>query len=415
MLRVPNIWLRSAPTGRSCCASAWWARRGTWSTWSSSPRWSTPRTGTTRRRRGAFVVAWTNNFVLNKFWTFQRHGLSGAQQGARYLAVSLVALGLNLIVLELLVSAGSPEVLGPGGRDRVRHAGQLPAEPPLVLPVGRMSRRAVALLAALALAAFAACASAAEGAAAPRAVEPTPAEATRRGRRPGRRGSRAKAAEIRTAAAAGPARKASLTDHGGRGDRRDLGELRDWVDDWEIARTAVEFDPQKRQHTYYAVSRTRRGRRPSRPRSSSPTRRGEITEVRTGPQVAWMMARGYEGAFGRPITRPAVWIPLCLIFLVALLPFLRPRRLLSWRTLDLLVLLSFWISLIWFNDGEIFTSVPLQYPPMVYLGLRLAWIAVARTRAARPPRARRADDGEDDRPPPRPRPRSAARPRRGCS
>jgi dolichol-phosphate mannosyltransferase len=59
---------------------------------------------------GAFVVAWTNNFVLNKFWTFQRHGLSTAQQGARYLAVSLVALGLNLIVLELLVSAGSPEV-----------------------------------------------------------------------------------------------------------------------------------------------------------------------------------------------------------------------------------------------------------------------------------------------------------------
>jgi dolichol-phosphate mannosyltransferase len=59
---------------------------------------------------GAFVVAWTNNFVLNKFWTFQRHGLSAVQQGTRYLAVSLVALGLNLIVLEVLVSAGSPEV-----------------------------------------------------------------------------------------------------------------------------------------------------------------------------------------------------------------------------------------------------------------------------------------------------------------
>ena len=59
---------------------------------------------------GAFAVAWTNNFVLNKFWTFQRHGLSAVQQGARYLTVSLVALGLNLIVLEVLVSAGSPEV-----------------------------------------------------------------------------------------------------------------------------------------------------------------------------------------------------------------------------------------------------------------------------------------------------------------
>lgn len=59
---------------------------------------------------GAFVVAWTNNFVLNKFWTFRRHELPATQQAARYLAVSLVALGLNLIVLEVLVSAGSPEV-----------------------------------------------------------------------------------------------------------------------------------------------------------------------------------------------------------------------------------------------------------------------------------------------------------------
>ena len=57
-----------------------------------------------------FCVAWTSNFVFNKFWTFQRHGLSAMQQGARYLAVSLVALGINLIVLELLVRAGMPEV-----------------------------------------------------------------------------------------------------------------------------------------------------------------------------------------------------------------------------------------------------------------------------------------------------------------
>jgi putative flippase GtrA len=59
---------------------------------------------------GAFCVAWTNNFLWNKYWTFRRHGLSAVQQGARYLAVSLVALGLNLMLLELLVQAGSPEV-----------------------------------------------------------------------------------------------------------------------------------------------------------------------------------------------------------------------------------------------------------------------------------------------------------------
>jgi putative flippase GtrA len=59
---------------------------------------------------GAFCVAWTNNFLWNKYWTFRRHGLSAVQQGVRYLAVSLVALGLNLILLELLIRAGSPEV-----------------------------------------------------------------------------------------------------------------------------------------------------------------------------------------------------------------------------------------------------------------------------------------------------------------
>lgn len=59
---------------------------------------------------GAFLVAWTNNFILNKFWTFRRHELSAARQGARYMAVSLAALALNLIALEMMVRAGMPEV-----------------------------------------------------------------------------------------------------------------------------------------------------------------------------------------------------------------------------------------------------------------------------------------------------------------
>lgn len=58
----------------------------------------------------AFCVAWTSNFIFNKFWTFQQHGLSALQQAMRYLAVSLVALGMNLVILELLVRAGAPEV-----------------------------------------------------------------------------------------------------------------------------------------------------------------------------------------------------------------------------------------------------------------------------------------------------------------
>ncbi|MEQ8833690.1 MAG: GtrA family protein [Miltoncostaeaceae bacterium] len=59
---------------------------------------------------GAFLVAWTNNFVLNKFWTFRRHELSAAAQGARNMLVSLAALSLNLVLLETLVRGGSPEL-----------------------------------------------------------------------------------------------------------------------------------------------------------------------------------------------------------------------------------------------------------------------------------------------------------------
>ena len=37
------------------------------------------------------------------------------------------------------------------------------------------------------------------------------------------------------------------------------------------------------------------------------------------------------------------------------------------RNLDLIALLFFSVSLWYFNQGDIFTSVPLAYPPMFYL------------------------------------------------
>jgi hypothetical protein len=102
-------------------------------------------------------------------------------------------------------------------------------------------------------------------------------------------------------------------------------------------------------------------------------RTGAVTEAWTGPQVAWKMARGSSGAFGgRLINSPAVWLALCLIFLLGLGNLRRP---LSMRNLDLLVLVSFSVSLWFFNRGEIFTSVPLVYPPLLYLLGRMAWIA----------------------------------------
>lgn len=52
----------------------------------------------------AFCVALGSNFMLNKYWTFGSPDGSGVVQAFRYTVVSIVALGINLGVLELLVS-----------------------------------------------------------------------------------------------------------------------------------------------------------------------------------------------------------------------------------------------------------------------------------------------------------------------
>lgn len=52
----------------------------------------------------AFCVAVTNNFLWNRHWTFKATDGHMGFQAARFFAVSVMALGLNLIVLELLVS-----------------------------------------------------------------------------------------------------------------------------------------------------------------------------------------------------------------------------------------------------------------------------------------------------------------------
>ena len=93
------------------------------------------------------------------------------------------------------------------------------------------------------------------------------------------------------------------------------------------------------------------------------------------------MARGGAGAFGgKTINTAWVWLLFCGVFLLGLADLRRPRSL---RNLDLLALLSFTVSLRLFNEGEIFWSAPLAYPPLVYLLVRCLWIA----RRDRPPRA----------------------------
>ena len=85
------------------------------------------------------------------------------------------------------------------------------------------------------------------------------------------------------------------------------------------------------------------------------------------------MARGTPGAFGgTQFNTIPIWLVFCLAFFIGLADLRRP---LSWRNLDLIALLSFTVSLWFFNKGDIFTSVPLAYPPLFYLTGRLAWIA----------------------------------------
>lgn len=56
---------------------------------------------------GAFAVAVTNNFLWNRHWTFGPGEGSASFQAARFFAVSLASLGINLVVLEALLASGT--------------------------------------------------------------------------------------------------------------------------------------------------------------------------------------------------------------------------------------------------------------------------------------------------------------------
>ena len=102
-------------------------------------------------------------------------------------------------------------------------------------------------------------------------------------------------------------------------------------------------------------------------------RSGKVLEAYTNYKVAWTMARGYPGAFGRIVNSPIVWVPLAVLFLA---PFFVPRRRLRVLHLDLLVLSAFSVSLACFNAARIDWSVPLVYPLLLYLLGRMLWIGL---------------------------------------
>lgn len=58
----------------------------------------------------SFVVAAASNYFWNRHWTFRRQRGHVYYQGIRFLIVSLVALGANLVILHLLVVAGIAKI-----------------------------------------------------------------------------------------------------------------------------------------------------------------------------------------------------------------------------------------------------------------------------------------------------------------
>lgn len=111
-------------------------------------------------------------------------------------------------------------------------------------------------------------------------------------------------------------------------------------------------------------------------------RAGAVLEVATYPDVGWPLLRGYPRVLGQLLNAPYVWLPICLLFL---LPFFDPRRPFRLLHLDLLVLVAgFGLSHYFFNRGRPDVSVPLVYPFLIYIAVRLLYAGFAPRRRAGP-------------------------------
>ncbi len=299
----------------------------------------------------SFLVAVTNNYLWNRLWTFRHQRGQLVHQGLRFLVVSTIALGANLLFPPDPRRARGGQDSGAGGGDRPRHSVELRGEQALELPT---PLRALLPLAAAVLLGLAVASPAA-------AQTPTspvydadgnvigapfvPQEDTPP--------SRMREPQVLALALADP-------------------KIADWVDRYEGQKLTKDatFDEDTRTWDVKVWAPAPAGQIVE---AKVDDATATVTEAWTGPQVAWKMARGYDGAFGKKINNPFVWLGFCAAFLIGLANFRRP---LSIRNLDLLVLLSFSLSLREFNQGDVFTAMVLVYPPFLYLLGRLVWIGV---------------------------------------
>ncbi len=92
---------------------------------------------------------------------------------------------------------------------------------------------------------------------------------------------------------------------------------------------------------------------------------GNVIDVWSGISASTYLARGH---FDTTMRQPWVW---CVFGLLFLAPFIDPRRLRRQLHLDLLVLLSFGFSYLFFERAHPETAILLVYPPLVYFLIRM--------------------------------------------
>ncbi len=293
----------------------------------------------------SFLVAVTNNYAWNRIWTFRRQRGSLVHQGAKFLAVSTVALAANLVVPPPARRRGPGGGSRAGDRHRRRDPVELRGQQALELPARLIGRVALALV-ALALAAP--CVAAAQVAPAYDAdgnLIQTPFVPQ------GQNGERLTEETAIETALANP-------------------KIADWIARYEGEKLTKQATFKEEQR-YWQVKVWVPGKAGQIVEAKVDDASGQVKDPWTGPQVAWGMARGVKGAFGADINNPLVWFAFCALFFIGLADW---RRFFSIRTVDLLVLLSFTVSLAFFNRGEVFRAMPLIYPPLLYLVGRLLWI-----------------------------------------
>ena len=96
---------------------------------------------------------------------------------------------------------------------------------------------------------------------------------------------------------------------------------------------------------------------------------GQVLQVLTGEKATFPLARGSASGFAqRTLNAVWIWVPLTLLFVGVFFDRRRPWRLLH---LDLAVIAALSISFAFWMKGDLDTSVPLVYPTLVYVFVRM--------------------------------------------